>query len=230
MKFLSAILITLLVSNTAMSMGSKKPTTPKPTTPTTQVPTPTIPAPTIPAPTPTGCDIVDPGSIDYALEFVSNKYTTQVRMTRVKKLASSALVVMNSDAFKKRVLESWYKGKAQFADTKDSNETIYQKIRASAEVFNKCKNYKVELQYQWDSNSGKVLGWTYASVKTVWFNYKNFDPRADSGIVGTICHEHMHKIGYGHSSAKSYASVPYAVGTICSEIYLEMKKNGQILN
>ncbi len=140
------------------------------------------------------------------------------------------MIVMNSEEFKARVLGAWYKGKAQFADTKDANETVYQKIRASSEVFNKCNNYKVELQYQWDSNSGKVLGWTFKTVKTIWFNYKNFDTRQDSGIVGTICHEHMHKIGYGHASAKSYASVPYAVGTICSEVYLEMKKNGEILN
>ena len=222
MKTISVILVSLLFSNMALSMGSRSP---KP------VPTPVPSTPSAPTnPTPSTCNIEDPGNISYEVKFVPNQFTTEVRMNRVKKLASIANVVVNTQEFKSRVLGAWYKGKAQFADTKDSNEVVYQKIRASSEVFNKCNNYLMELEYQWDSNSGRVLGWTYPSVKTVWFNYKNFDPRSDSGIVGTICHEHMHKLGYGHSSAKSWASVPYAVGTICAEIYDEMKKNGKLLN
>jgi hypothetical protein len=205
MKIISVILVSVFISNIAFSMGSRRPTPPA------ETPTPT--------PTESTCNIDDPGKIGYEVNFVPNQFTTEIRMNRVKKLASIANAVVNSPEFKSRVLGSWYKGKAQFADTKDSNEVVYQKIRASSEVFNKCNNYLMELEYQWDSNSGRVLGWTYPTVKTVWFNYKNFDSRSDSGIVGTICHEYLHKLGYGHSSAKSYASVPYAVGTICAELY-----------
>jgi len=201
--------VTILISLDMFAMGSRKPA-PKP------------------APVePTSCEgAIDSGTVTYDLKFIDNSYTTQVRKDRVSRLTTQAMAVVNSEEFKKRVLGSWYKGKYAFADTTDSNETVYKKIRESSEVFHKCVDYKWELEYQWDSNSKKVLGWTYANVKTVWFNYKNFDPRTDSGIVGTICHEHMHKLGYDHSSASSSQSVPYAVGTICAELYDKMyKKN-----
>lgn len=116
--------------------------------------------------------------------------------------------VINSEAFKLRVL------KARFTDTKDSSEEIYKKIVAA----DWSLEYEFKVQKNWRGRC-PVLGWTYPAVKTVWFNRCNFMGRSDSGIAGTVCHEQMHKLGYGHKSAKSLNSVPYAVGTICAQMF-----------
>ncbi len=116
--------------------------------------------------------------------------------------------VINSPEFKARILS------AKFQDTKDSNQKIYETLTPAV----------WDLEYEWKMQKnwkGKcpVLGWTYPSVKTVWFNSCNFHGRKDSGIAGTIAHEQAHKLGYSHRSAKSYNSVPYAVGTIVAELF-----------
>lgn len=131
--------------------------------------------------------------------------------------------VLNSAEFKERVLGAYHKGKQQFADTKHSNITVYETLTKNDWLL----HYEFATQKNW---LGKcpVLGWTYPSTKTVWFNKCNFKGRKESGIAGTICHEQAHKLGYSHSSAKSSNSVPYAVGTICAELYEKYKSPGQI--
>lgn len=132
---------------------------------------------------------------------------------RVLALLSRAEKVINSQKFKLKVLNS------TFTSTKDSPEEIVRKIECASETFNKngC-NYLVDINWEFARNKRYVLGWTYPNSNTIYFNSRNFNGRDDSGIVGTICHEYMHKLGYGHKSASDLNSVPYSVGTICANL------------
>lgn len=133
-------------------------------------------------------------------------------ITKISNIIPGVEEVLNSDEFKERVLKS------TFADTKDSSATIYQKLMANTWEL----TYEFKLQRNWRGKC-PVLGWTYSSVKTVWFNSCNFMGRLDNGIAGTVGHEQAHKLGYGHRSATSYNSVPYALGTIIAELYGKIK-------
>lgn len=116
--------------------------------------------------------------------------------------------VINSEAFKVRVLGATY------TSTKDSPQVIYEKLMKG----NWSLVYEFKRQVNWRGKC-PVLGWTYPSTKVVWFNSCNFQSRDSVGIAGTIAHENMHKLGYGHKSARDIQSVPYSIGNIVSELY-----------
>ena len=129
-------------------------------------------------------------------------------IAKIQSILPGVQKVINSEAFKKRVLAATY------TSTKDSPAVIYEKIMKG--------NWNLVYEFKYKSNwRGKcpVLGWTYASVKTVWFNSCNFQSRDAKGVAGTVGHENMHKLGYDHKSAKDYQSVPYSIGNIVSELY-----------
>lgn len=129
-------------------------------------------------------------------------------ITKIMGITPGVEKILNSPEFKSRILSSTFK------DTKDSSEDIYRKLTLSTWDL----HYEFKMQRNWRGKC-PVLGWTYPTVKTVWFNSCNFMGRSDSGIAGTVCHEQAHKLGYSHRSAYSLNSVPYALGTICAELY-----------
>lgn len=149
-------------------------------------------------------------------------YTVHINSTdlrhhdRLNRLLPITLKIVNSKPFRLEVMNF------KFADTTDTNAAIYNKILKSSEDFKPYSDYNWDLSYRFTtdtSNGCNLYGWTYENSETTWFNLCNFDARNDSSIVGTICHEHMHKLGYNHSKDTSYSSVPYAVGDICENLY-----------
>lgn len=133
---------------------------------------------------------------------------TPAEIARITAIVPGVERVINSEAFKKRVLES------TFTSTKDSNKAIYQKIMAG--------NWRLKYEFKNKSffwKCSRVKGWTYKNTPTVWFNSCGFNNRKDSGLAGTMAHEEMHKRGYGHKSAKDLMSVPYSIGNIVAELY-----------
>jgi hypothetical protein len=131
---------------------------------------------------------------------------SDLQRSKILQAIAKAELIMNSEAFKKRVLSS------SFTSTKDASEVILKRI------LNAQSEYQVIWVFE-RHRSRKVLGWTYPNEKRIWFNSRNFDGRSVKGLSGTVCHELMHKIGYDHKSAKDFMSVPYSIGTICSELY-----------
>lgn len=164
-------------------------------------------------------DIADPGKISVALTVTG----TTAQVSRITRLTKVVEKIINSEKFKTRVLGSYYKGKLQFYDTTLNNEQVYETIRRGNEL-------KSGNDYRWDLSIGvkhsrcSTLGWTYPNIREFYFNSCGFDQRSDSGLAGTICHEYNHKLGFSHSvqytKSREY-SVPYAIGTICAELYKE---------
>lgn len=148
---------------------------------------------------------------------------------RLKVLTAATEQVINSEDFRSRVINAWYKGKAQFEWNKGkTNSQIYQEIMESAEMGG-SKDFVWQLEIKLERSRCSTLGWTYPTTKSFSFNVAcgNFDRRTDSGLVGTICHEHLHKLNYGHPARNTNwreYTVPYAVGNICAEIYKKMIK------
>lgn len=137
----------------------------------------------------------------------STQFGSDLQNSKILAAIQKAEEIMNSEAFKQRVLSS------RFTSTKDSSEVILDRILSSN------KQYSEVIWVFERHRSRKVLGWTYASEKRIWFNNRNFDTRTQNGLTGTVCHELMHKIGYDHRSARDLMSVPYSLGTICSQLY-----------
>ena len=173
-----------------------------------------------PAPTP---DVVTvPGYVG-----VKAKITGSVKqVTRLARLTEGMEKTLNHPSFKTRVLGQYYKGKQRFHDTTLTNEQVYEKIMLAREIGGSV-DHLAELEIIMEKIKCSTLGYTYPNVKPFWINTCGFDSRKDSGLVGTMCHEWMHKLGFKHavnySVSRDY-SVPYSVGTICAEIYDELSK------
>jgi hypothetical protein len=148
----------------------------------------------------------------YATELKVQVKGDSASIAKIMAIVPGVEKVISSPEFKARVLAS------KFTSTIDSPAKIVEKI--SIPVWD--LHYEFKMQKNWLGRC-PVLGWTYPGTKTVWFNSCNFKGRDDAGIAGTICHEQMHKLGYGHKSAKDIMSVPYSIGNICAELYGKTK-------
>lgn len=76
-------------------------------------------------------------------------------------------------------------------------------------------------------NSGKVIGYTYASSDTVRFNRKFHDNFSTCEKASNLFHESLHKLGFKHdmsATKKRPYSVPYMGGSIMKECCEEMNK------
>jgi hypothetical protein len=131
------------------------------------------------------------------------------RIARIHALTPIVEKVLNSPEFEARMLKA-----SKFQDSNESPESVLAKLKGS--------NWEQEYELQ-RQRSRKVLGWTYPSVKTVWFNSRNFDGRDDCGLVGTRFHEESHKRGYRHANAGRSMSVPYYTGTQASLVCKGLK-------
>ena len=87
---------------------------------------------------------------------------------------------------------------------------------------------KISLYYDLFSN---VIGYTYPNVEDTWLNrkYFNFTDAGKALLVGNLCHEYMHKLGFNHSFKNpEQMSVPYFYGNIASFLARKIMK-GQML-
>lgn len=182
--------------------------------------------------------VVSPGSaysqsIPSLIQFKVDVKGSVAQVRRLTHLSVVAHEVVNHPEFESRVRKAFFqKGKA-FSYSDDSGDQVFQKMVDGAEL-NGQKDGIWQLSYvfapqsrkcigfgRWKKCSSWVLGWTYPKKPEVYINSLPWDDRDDCGIVGTQVHEQLHKLGYGHpvnNTATRYLSVPYAVGTIASEI------------
>lgn len=193
------LLLVAILSFSAHGMGSRRP----------------VPAPEAPKQAPV--NIADPGSVSLWTNVMAEPETK----ARIERLAVVANKIWNSEQFKQRVLGAMYKGKLQFVDAEMTNLQVYDKLRKSNEL-GSGDDYRMDLRIGLYRMSKSTLGQTTPDDPFFYFNTYGFSSRSDAGVTGTICHEYTHKLGFDHSyrdnAARPY-SVPYAVGTICAELY-----------
>ncbi len=131
-------------------------------------------------------------------------------------------IVINSQEFKKRVLEHQYQGEYTFVDNEGlSNEEIYNKIMEGAETFDPVVDEELDLDITLYYRNNSTVGYTYPNTHKIWVNNKFFAGFTLGKVAANAMHEWTHKIGFGHDfkkTARRSYSVPYAVGTIVKEL------------
>ena len=168
------------------------------------------------------------------IQFKAEIGGTPSEVARLTKLISEAHAVVNHPEFEKRVRNAKIKNGKSFSYSDESGNQVFEKILEGSELGGPKDNVW-QLFYEfspkprkcfgvgrWKKCSSWILGWTDPSIKKVFINSLPWPDRDDSGIVGTIVHEQLHKLGYGHpfnDTPTRYLSAPYAVGTIAAEIH-----------
>lgn len=97
-----------------------------------------------------------------------------------------------------------------YTSTIDNRDIVISKIRASeGEVIVICQIYYPSL-----FQTNRVTA--YRNGNKIMFNGNRMN-RGDCPLINTFVHEYLHHLGYDHSSAKDYASVPYYYGNMAKE-------------
>lgn len=128
--------------------------------------------------------------------------------------------VVASDEFKKQVLNKKYNGKKKYFDNDGlTNEQIYNKILAGAEMLNNSENNAMDLELEAYHETANVIGYTKPSIRTIFMNTR-YLKKSNFGVnqvAMNLTHEWLHKLGFKHSyenNANRPHSVPYAIGYI----------------
>jgi hypothetical protein len=130
-------------------------------------------------------------------------------------------VVMNSEEFKERVLNfKNTQDERAFASNKGlTNEEIYELIMEGREDLQPDTSGEMNFFLKlYNKPWSRVVGYTTPDTNLIninWKFFKNFGPHQ---VAGNLAHEWLHKMGYGHRSAREHDSVPYAIGNLVREL------------
>lgn len=115
--------------------------------------------------------------------------------------------VLNSQEFRDFVLTKKFtnmKGK--------TNQEVYNLIMSGSERLSPEVDYELDLYVEMYHANNSVVGWTKPSVIWTKLNRKFFSRYDYAEVAGNAFHEWLHKLGFGHSSAKDHNSIPYSLG------------------
>lgn len=162
---------------------------------------------------------------EYPIKDAKKIFTVVIKDTNYfdyqkEKLKKASLVIakiMNSEEFKKKVIDHTYQGKKTYVDNNGlTNEQIWEKVFAGAEALQPAINYQLDLTVtMYNKSYSSVVGYTYPSDLKVYTNRKFHDKYGACDVAGNLFHEWTHKLGFGHSyeyTKSRESSVPYALG------------------
>lgn len=137
-------------------------------------------------------------------------------------------LIINSAAFKSRVLNFTYQGSKQFVQNNGmSNEQIYETLMSGAEMYpvqtaaDHFMDYDLVLYKPKWYQSKKVLGYTNQNTRVIHINKLFFNKADINEIAMNLVHEWTHKMGFGHDykkTARRPYTVPYGVGYIVRDL------------
>lgn len=145
----------------------------------------------------------------------------------MKKISENLEKVINSNDFKIYILDhSMNKQKNFLENNNKNNHQIYFNIMSGEEVLNPVKDNEWQLHLNKKFIlSRSTLAYTDKKQKEIHFSSRYIENGDDASISGTICHEYAHKLGYGHDTKNTKQwpyTVPYAVGDICTSLYVNL--------
>lgn len=221
------ILATLISCQTSLRKPTSTPITNPPNVGVLIVPTP------LSQPNDTGHVSVGSISIgpEYPVADVKKIFTVKIENTnytadqkvKLKKAEELIAKVFNSDKFKNRVLKHIHNKKIAFDSNNGlSNQQIHDKLFAGAESLIPAVNYQMDLKVSMYYKRNIVIGYTTPSSMIVNTNSKFHNGFEPCEIASNLSHEWVHKMGFGHNSATSYNSVPYAIGYLVGELCKEL--------
>ena len=159
-------------------------------------------------------------------EFTTNIVTQKCSADYIKKVEEGAIYlkrIMNSQEYKKLVLDFTYNGKKAFVDNeKMTNAEVYDHLIGGAEALRPTLNYQMDLVVECYTDSfSRTIGYTYPSVNRIYVNMKYHKSYTACETAANVEHEWTHKMGFGHAvnwaTSRDY-SVPYAHGTFVDKL------------
>lgn len=171
---------------------------------------------------PRECDIPsrEPGAdMNFHVELTDFNHQQEEKM---RDALERAKIVINSTAFKERVLNHTHNGEKTFVKNNgQSNEEIYETIMNAAEDLLPEADQEMDLDITLYYKNNSTVGYTYPDTIRIWVNDKFFSNYTLGQVAANAVHEWTHKIGYGHSRYNSPDrpyTVPYGIGTIIEEL------------
>lgn len=99
---------------------------------------------------------------------------------------------------------------------------VYEYILKGKETLNPKENGIADIEVRIDETNKKgIIGFTYPSVRWQAIYRYWFSKSSAASIASNLCHEWLHKAGFGHSYKYTNMrkhSVPYAVGYIVERL------------
>lgn len=150
------------------------------------------------------------------------RYFNSNQETKMHNALAKLKIVLNSEEFRRRVVNFTYQGRKVFVDNRgQTNEQIYRTIMNGAETLNGIIDYKMDLDITLYYSNNSVVGYTYPNVNKIWVNNKFFATYTLGSVAANVAHEWLHKLGYGHDYQRTPSrpySVPYGVGGIVRDL------------
>lgn len=107
-------------------------------------------------------------------------------------------------------------------DALETDNKVYERFYLGWEVGyglpDGVHNFNLELSYPTDS---LTIAYVYIGFPTIYFNPTHLKKSSIPQVVGTLCHEYAHLLGYRHTlELYEYRiqTVPYKIGSICETI------------
>lgn len=156
-----------------------------------------------------------------ALTFDTNVVTyntSSSQEAKIQKAEYKIMKVVQSEAFRTKVLNHTYNGVKKFVDNGGlSNSQIYSKILNGMESYLKSKNNRMDLNIKVYYENSNTVGYTTTLSKYINMNTKYLNSYTSNQVSRNMMHEWLHKLGFKHavsySTSRNY-SVPYAIGKI----------------
>jgi hypothetical protein len=153
---------------------------------------------------------------------------TQLQYDKLMKAKELVEIIINSAAFKSRVLNFTYNGSREFVQNNGmTNQQIYDYLMTGAERYpvqtdaNHLMDYDLVLYKPKWYQSKNVLGYTSQDTNVIHINKKFFNQAEFNLIAMNLVHEWTHKMGFGHdfnrTDRRPY-SVPYGIGYIVRDL------------
>jgi hypothetical protein len=169
-----------------------------------------------------------PRAIALTVQFDGVRYFNQQQYDKLQAAKKVIDVLINTEAFKKRVQDFTYGGQKAFVQNNGlSNQQVYDLLMTGAEKYprqtseDQTMNFDLELYSPRWYQSNNVLGYTSQDTKTIFIN-RNFYNRAEIfEIAMNLTHEWCHKVGFGHDSRATERrpyTVPYGIGYIIRDL------------
>lgn len=128
--------------------------------------------------------------------------------------------VLNSEEFKKRILNHQHNGKFTFVENEGlSNQEVYEFIMQGRENLGYGEDFKMDLYLRLYYKDDTAIGHTYPNSRIIWIKSKFFDKLPTYKIAANIVHEWLHQLGFSHwRRYERPFSVPYGVGSIVKQM------------
>jgi hypothetical protein len=151
----------------------------------------------------------------FTVKIVDLNYTPEQK-EKLQEAENKLAEIFNSKEYALAVI---YRDPAFDSNNGLDNLQILNKLYAGAEALIPAVNYQMDLTVKmYNDTHSKVVGYTSPKSMIVYTNLKFHKKYTACEVASNLTHEWTHKMGFGHKTARSYNSVPYAHNEIIRKL------------